>query len=205
MLDMSDLTLPLPITGAVLAGGQSARMGTPKAGVLLPDGRPMIAHVLDALSAVCHQVVVIGHAGIALPDNISVIPDQRSGLGPLAGLEALLASKRDERYLVVSCDQPLLTPELLYTLASQTPCSVPGFFRAIKLDPFPGVYPGHLLGDVQSALDAGRLALHACIRQWPVHWVAISPSEEQQLHSMNTPADIDDLFKDQVKARAIGR
>jgi molybdopterin-guanine dinucleotide biosynthesis protein A len=38
-------------TGAVLAGGQSARMGQPKAAVRLWDGRTMMEHMLDTLLA----------------------------------------------------------------------------------------------------------------------------------------------------------
>jgi len=186
-------------------------MGTPKPGVLLPDGRPMMAHVLETLGAVCHQVAVSGHTAHhaedhPLPPSLIRIPDLRPGQGPLAALEAILASRLDSRYLVVSCDQPLLTAALLYRLASQTPASetgIPGFFCAINqagkrlLDPFPGIYPDHLLGDVQRALDAGHRSIRDCIRPWESHAVPVSSDEEQQLKSMNTPADIEALFRAQ--------
>lgn len=193
---------PFPLTGVILAGGNSTRMGRPKHHVPMPDGRAMMAHVLEALTPVCRQVAVSGPAGnFALPPGIPAIADLRPGEGPLAALEAILASGLDTRYLLVSCDQPLLTPALLCRLASQSLMpnqqGFPAFFCAINeahktqlLDPFPGIYPEHLLGDVQRALDAGQRSIRDCNRQWECHPVPLSREEEALLTSMNTPADL---------------
>lgn len=105
---------PRSATGAILIGGRSTRMGTPKHAIALPDGRAMIEHVADVLRQVCPRLVVLG------PDSplpgVPAIPDLRPGLGPLAGIEALLASGLDDTYLVVPCDMPRLTAEVLQAL-----------------------------------------------------------------------------------------
>ena len=61
-----------PLGAAVLAGGQSRRMGTDKA--LLPlvaGGPPMLAVVLDRLSAVADETIVVadGNRGEDMPYN----------------------------------------------------------------------------------------------------------------------------------------
>jgi len=196
------------ITGAILAGGQSRRMGEPKPGVLLWDNRPMLWHVLDALTPVCDDLVVVGACDDTLiPTDVKHLADHRPGLGPLSGMEALLASglcgSDHGRYLVVSCDQPLLTPELLARLARVTPQSdtggALGFFCAINqpLDPFPGIYPAGWLGEVTRALDGKNHSIRDAIRQtrWPVHYEPLgNPDLVHQLHSMNTPQDIQQLL-----------
>ena len=49
--------------GAVLCGGRSRRMGVPKAGMLLPDGRSMLQQTRDILATFCERVVLLGTSG----------------------------------------------------------------------------------------------------------------------------------------------
>lgn len=74
---------PCSATGAILMGGRSTRMGTPKHAIMLPDGRAMIEHVADVLRPVCPRQVVLGPQS-PLP-GVHAIPDLRQGFGPLAG------------------------------------------------------------------------------------------------------------------------
>jgi len=180
-------------TGAILAGGQSRRMGAPKEGVLLADGRPMVEHVCASLAAVCPRVVVAGECR-GYPDlTVPRIADLRPGLGPLAGLEALLSSGLDAAYLIAACDQPFVTPELLRRLlrgdAEQLRC-----FReagGTGFHPFPCYLPASWLPRVQEALDQGRLAVRTLFGQDHPNWPLVSAAEVAQLRSVNRPADLE--------------
>src|SRR5437667_79566 len=129
------------ICGAILAGGKSSRMGQGKGGVVLADGQPMLEHVAAPLREVTPQLVILGDgAGYIGPllNDAAIIPDRFPGEGPLAGLHALLSSGLAENYLVVSCDQALLTPELLRRLTAQ-PAERPVCFKSqsgAEFDPF---------------------------------------------------------------------
>ena len=185
-----------PHTAAILAGGESRRMGRPKEGVLLPDGRPMIAHVIATLQSVCPRVVVVGACrGFRTPDGVLHLPDLHPGAGPLAGLESLLASGLDDRYLLSGCDQPLLTPELLRRLAGCGAEEVCIFHTGDEEDffPFPGVYPAGLLPLVRDALSAGRRSMKRLIEQAQVTRIPLTPSEVPLLRSINTPDELADL------------
>lgn len=102
------------VCAAILSGGASRRMGLPKAGLLLPDGRSMIETIRDGLELLCEQVVLVGQP-FGLRGH-RVIDDERADCGPLAGIEALLHSGAGERYLVVPCDMPALEAGSLTTL-----------------------------------------------------------------------------------------
>lgn len=111
------------LSALINAGGNSSRMGTHKA--LLPtppDGRPLLARVVDSASAVVDDAiyVVANHppvqaAARQLP-HVMVVSDQEQGKGPLAGLAAGLA-RVPEWSLALACDLPLLQGELLRLLA----------------------------------------------------------------------------------------
>src|SRR5262245_11687956 len=104
-----------PCVGAILTGGLSTRMGRDKATLRMPDGRLMMQHVIAALERVCPQVVIVGPTdGLHL-----AIHDLRPQCGPLGGIESLLASGiANDYYLICACDAPLVSIDLLKTLAA---------------------------------------------------------------------------------------
>lgn len=177
--------------GAILAGGQSRRMGAPKEGLRLADGRPMVEHVIATLAAVCTQVVIAGECRGYETDRITGLPDLRPGLGPLAGIEAVLSSGSGESYLIVACDQPFLTPELLNRLAGEG--EEPRCFReegGAGFHPFPCYFPATWLPRVQEALEAGRLSMRGLLGENQPHWPVVTLEEAARLRSVNRPEDL---------------
>ncbi len=96
------------VTGIILAGGESRRMGEPKPWVIY-RGKPLITWVFDALKPLCSEMLIIANSGdfSALPAR--VIPDNYPGYGPAAGIEAGLSGAAHSLALVCSCDTPNLT------------------------------------------------------------------------------------------------
>lgn len=90
--------------GFVLAGGRSSRMGSEKALVEF-DGRPLLAHALAILRDAGLEAAIAG-AQTDLSQFAPVVPDAQSGLGPLAGICAALASTWAEHGVFLSVDQP---------------------------------------------------------------------------------------------------
>src|SRR5438128_4376608 len=81
---------PQQAGGIILCGGQSKRMGRPKA--WLPfGGETMLPRVVRLLSQVVAPVVVVAAPGQdlpALPAGVAVVRDEERGRGPLQGLAA---------------------------------------------------------------------------------------------------------------------
>jgi molybdopterin-guanine dinucleotide biosynthesis protein A len=122
---VTDETAPLPTFGAViLAGGQSSRMGTPKAW-LQWRGQPLLSHIVDLVASVCnHPVVVVGAAGQELPPlHPSAVriddPPEFEHRGPLVGLFAglgVLAAHHTDIAFLGACDNLFLTADHLRLL-----------------------------------------------------------------------------------------
>jgi molybdopterin-guanine dinucleotide biosynthesis protein A len=107
--------------GIILCGGNSTRMGTPKA--WLPFGEePMLARVARLMSEVCEPIVMVrSTAEQPLPElrcEAIYTADRRPGRGPLEGLAAGLAAlpAKVEAAFVTTCDAPLIKPAFIARL-----------------------------------------------------------------------------------------
>lgn len=102
------------VTGVVLAGGDSRRMGKNKA-LLELGGRPMIAHVVDRLLPVVDEVIIASNQTTPYESFADrIVPDQFRGIGTLGGIHAGLSAASNDLVIVVGCDMPFLKPELLH-------------------------------------------------------------------------------------------
>ena len=184
---------PWPHAAAILCGGRSERMGVPKAGMLLPDGRSMLERTRDMLAPLTRRIVLLGDPhGIA---GHECLEDRRPGLGPLAAIESLLESDIDSQYLVVPCDLPLMQAALLTRLfegdADGMTCfAVEGEDRPRSLPCRIGV---ECLDEVAASLDAGDPAIPRLVaRLGPdATRIVIAPREAELLMNVNTPEDFE--------------
>jgi molybdopterin-guanine dinucleotide biosynthesis protein A len=111
------------VTGIVLAGGMSRRLGRDKA-VETIEGRTLISRVLDSLSHVTQELVVVVNnhereEELALPDSVVVAVDIYPDTGSLGGIFTGLSASSNQWGFVVACDMPFLNLELLEYLLSQ--------------------------------------------------------------------------------------
>src|SRR3954469_1305574 len=111
----------MPVTVAVLAGGRSSRMGTPKA--LAPlGGAPLIARPLAAARAAGLPAVVVAKRASPLPAlDVPVVVEPDEPTHPLCGVVAALeaGSAAVVAVVAVACDQPWVTGEVLAALAAR--------------------------------------------------------------------------------------
>lgn len=104
------------ITGLVLAGGLARRMGGQDKGLVPLAGRPMVAHVLEALRPQVGAILVNANRNLELYAAFGhpVIADAVDGfLGPLAGVLTALQRCTTEFLVTAPCDAPLVAPDLV--------------------------------------------------------------------------------------------
>jgi molybdopterin-guanine dinucleotide biosynthesis protein A len=110
---------PGDLTGIILAGGKSRRMGGRDKAFLELDGRPLIEIVVERVRCVCAEVLIVAgdtrpYAGLGVP----LVEDRFQGVGVLGGLHAGLEAASHELSLVVGCDMPFLNSGLLLAFAA---------------------------------------------------------------------------------------
>lgn len=121
--DMSKAFTRLHCDLIINAGGESRRMGRPKALLPVPpDGLPLIAHVAQRLSALpLDRLIVVANDPMLpnqaqLPPHAQFVPDAYPGTGTLGGIATGLRYI-DEWAIVVACDLPLVSADVFALLA----------------------------------------------------------------------------------------
>lgn len=144
------------MTGVILAGGQSRRMGQDKA--LLHIGRrTIIERVVEVLSRVCDPLLVVTNSPSSYAFlGLEMLGDLLPGRGALGGIYSALFFSPTPRAFVVACDMPLLNPDLISHLLAQ-----PSRWDVVVprvgewLEPLHAVYSRRCLPRVEELLLAG--------------------------------------------------
>ena len=135
----------MAVTGIVLAGGLSRRLGRDKA-VEPIDGEPLISRVIRRLEDLTDEIVVVVNNSargdqLPLPETAIVAVDIYPDSGSLGGIFSGLSAASNDWGFVVACDMPFLNSDLMayiLTLAAQATtrlcqCSVD--FRSRPMPP----------------------------------------------------------------------
>ena len=108
------------LSAAILAGGQSRRMGVDKALLRpVPGGPTLIERVVDAVSAVADETFLVVNDDRLAFLGLRAVPDAFPGTGALGGIYSAVAGASGAHCLVVACDMPFLSVPLLRAMAAQ--------------------------------------------------------------------------------------
>lgn len=200
------LEMPLPkvagVTGVILAGGKSSRMGQNKA--LIPfEGKPLIATVYRKLAAMFDEVLVVTNS----PEEYAFlpcrkVPDIFVNSGSMAGVHSGLVNSRTQRIFVAGCDMPYLDERLIRSLAEMmddekvlVPQSDGG------LEPLHAFYAKGALPGLESALTSDKRRIVELLAAMgakvvpPETIAAISP-DTRSFININSPEDYQLLMAD---------
>jgi molybdopterin-guanine dinucleotide biosynthesis protein A len=184
------------VTGFILAGGISSRMGRDKA--LLPIGNQrLIERVIQRLRPSVDQLMLIGgaHNAAQLRDLTSdtVLVDLRPDRGPLMGIYTGLMHTATRLNLFVPCDMPWVEHRLVERLLA---CCRQGAELAASLHPLEGSQPFPLVCRASVArrigalLDGGERSLRALLEQPGARLLTISEADLwRSFMNVNTLAD----------------
>jgi molybdopterin-guanine dinucleotide biosynthesis protein A len=189
-----------PLLGGILVGGQSRRMGRDKA-LLEWQGETFVARIAETLGSVVPAVFRLG-AATGLPPSVAALPtlDDLPGVrGPLAGLLAAFAFRPDSAWLVLTCDQPRLTPATLRWLAGERRCERSAVLPRLvdsRIEPFPGIYePGSRDALAALAAPGASGSLQPLAGMAGVGIVDLPEALRGELAGVNTPEELQVLLR----------
>jgi molybdopterin-guanine dinucleotide biosynthesis protein A len=104
------------VSGLVVAGGKSVRLGADKRRLRLwgEAGPTLLEHTVHLMQAHCDEVIVVLNDAAAWPDlQARVVPDVFPGGGSLGGIYSGIAAASYPYAFAVAADMPLLNPDLI--------------------------------------------------------------------------------------------
>ncbi len=146
------------MTGIILAGGKSSRIGKNKA--LLKIGeKQIIKLIVEKLRIAFGNVLVVANSSFDYQFlGVRIVQDIVSGKGPLGGIYTGLVTSQSEYNFICGCDMPFLNVNLLRFMSSQIDDSdiivpvVKGF-----VEPLHSIYAKRCLPAIRSHLEAENL------------------------------------------------
>jgi molybdopterin-guanine dinucleotide biosynthesis protein A len=185
------------VTGVVLAGGESRRMGQNKA--LMPlDGERLVDRVVRILRASCSELLMVTNSPEVYADaGIRMVGDVWPGKGSLGGIYSALYHATTPYVLVVACDMPFLQATSLAYLIEQI-----GDHDVVMPDvlgeqqPLHAIYAQTCLEPIRRRLEADRLKIVGFLPDVRVRTVTaaeLQPFDPELLafQNLNTPEEFE--------------
>ena len=191
------------ITGIILTGGSSRRMGKDKALLPLPDneGVTFVEHLTTMLTTLCSEVLLVARDDVQAANYAHLIgartlTDRVADQGPLMGLWSGLSAMHNLHALVVAVDMPFVQPALLSFLLSQ-PLSGSLLVPVVNTMPqvLLAVYPRAVLPFIEGRLQEGRRDPRSLLEVAPVRYIdeaqlRLVDPELRSFANVNTPGEL---------------
>ena len=156
----------MPVTGVVLAGGKSRRMGRDKA--FLPFGPGLlIERVIEVVQQVTAEVILITNTPEPYQRfGLPMVSDVIAEAGSLGGIYTGLVSAKTPYSLCLACDMPFVKPTFLRFLcdtAAEVDVVIPR--NAADFQPLCAVYSQVCHEPIRHKIEAGRLKITGFLDQ----------------------------------------
>jgi len=186
----------MPVSAAILCGGEGRRMGGADKGQLLIFGQSFIERQLDVLRPLTPRLMLIDrdarHAG---PPGVRVIQDAVEQGGALGGIYTALDASDTDQVIVLACDMPFVSTAFLrYLVERHEDADVVIPRDQEGRHPLCGVFHRRIAPALKTRIDAKTLRVEDAlatlqIRELSTADIAPFDSDGRLLLNVNTPAE----------------
>jgi molybdopterin-guanine dinucleotide biosynthesis protein A len=185
---------PQHITGLVLCGGESTRLGQPKF-LLEYHDKPQFHYLYDLLMEYTSETVISG-SGLQqdqVDSSFYYIKDEPefADAGPLTGILSVSKKYPDDDLLVLACDYPNIHTEVMLDFVMQI---VPGDLLLFRkkdssfIETVLGYYPLQFIQQLKSFYQTGGRSIQELIRNRAVQ--TFTPADPDVLININTADEL---------------
>jgi molybdenum cofactor guanylyltransferase len=184
------------MTGVILAGGESTRMGRNKA-LIEFQGQRIIERTLALFNTIFDQVLLVTNAPLTYVDlDVRMVTDLVPGKGSLGGIYTGLFYAPSPQAFFVGCDMPLLNRDvILYFLRLAESADIVVERCEDYWEPLHAVYSRKFLKPIERLMEHGELKIIEAYK-----WMKLREVEREELEpldpglrslvNVNTPEDL---------------
>lgn len=186
------------MTGIILAGGKSRRMGEDKPFVLF-SGRPLIETMIDKISPLFNDLIIVTnkphlYQRYGVRTEVDIVKDQ----GPLGGIYTGLISSKDRYNFIFACDMPFLNQALIEYMVGETKS---GGYDVVmpeyegRLQPLCAIYSKRCIKPIEDELSKDNLRIIDFLKYVKVRMIKEKEisrliTGQPSFTNINTPQDL---------------
>jgi molybdopterin-guanine dinucleotide biosynthesis protein A len=165
------------LTGILMCGGKSSRMGQDKYALLF-NGKPLYSASLQMLESLCTSIIVSSNKTYPEFSNYTVLRDEVMDIGPIGGLYTCLKNSKATYNMVIACDMPLVDGTtmcmLLEHLEGRHDVIVPQYKG--QLQPLYAIYMSSIIPIIEQCIASKRYSLQLLLSMSDVCVVNVAES-----------------------------
>ncbi len=182
------------VSGIILSGGKSTRMGRDK-GLIKLNGKPMIQHVIDHIEPICDQLLISANDKSYKDFGFPVYHDEIDEIGPAGGILSCFKHSKHEKNIIISCDLPFASTQFirkLLDLSGDYEITLP--MSGTHYQPLCAVYSRQVYPVFEKTVNKGIFSLKSIIKSFRIQ--VIKPEDIQgydlsrELRNINSPDDL---------------
>lgn len=186
------LPLTEDIAVYILCGGKSSRMKTEK-GLVEYHGKTFVQWILEAVSPLSDNIKLVTKNPSYAEFGLTMISDLVEDQGPVGGIYTALTDSDSKYNLILSCDIPKITTEVLESLIQMALGSKKevSILSDGKHDyPLIGCYQKSLADRFRKAIDQNQLKLCTLVESLSHQKIVITPKNQTAIQNINSKADL---------------
>ena len=183
----------MQLTGIILAGGKSKRMGTDKAFIKL-NGKTLLKHSIELIKPFCNSLLISSNNPDHEKFGYKIIPDKFPNCGPIGGIYSCLKKSEPDWSFVISVDSAFVEPEFIKFLISE----INEFEAVVPIhtkgkEPLIALYHKNCLVEIEKMIQSGDFKMHNLLNVIETkfvdaqNWVDKYP---QLFRNLNRPEDL---------------
>lgn len=196
------------MTGIILAGGKSSRMGTNKA-LLKINGKTIVEILISKMQELFTETIIVTNSieeykfivECGRYKKVRIIRDIVPDMGSLSGLHSGLVDSKSKYNFIVACDMPFINQDvILYMLEESKGYDVVIAERNSRLQPFCAVYSKNCIKPIKDEVLKNNLRVRDFFKYVKVKVITEKEAARYDLDGLsfvniNTPED-HNRFKD---------
>ncbi len=180
------------ITVSILCGGKSSRMKSEK-GLVLYQSKPFIEHIIQAVLPITNKIQLITNSEDYDYLTYKKVKDKVSDKGPIGGIYSALLSSETPLNLILSCDIPLITSEVILELIQKSNANyaVSVCKDADNIHPLIGIYSKSIIPLLIGSIENNNLKMMDLISKTTHQFIEINQTNEKCFKNINTIAELE--------------
>lgn len=179
---------------SILCGGKSSRMQSEK-GLALYQNKAFIKHIIEAVLPISTNIQLITNTNqydyLQYPKIKDILIDK----GPIGGIYSALTNSKTELNLILSCDIPLISTEILLELIHKhnTDFDVSVFADDTRTHPLIGIYSKRIIPILKIAIDKNDLKLMNILSKIKHQLIYVVDERSKLFKNINSVAELNEL------------